>query len=65
MVDCPPEVVRLAIDLHENFVDVPPPAAGLHTLDAAFPDLGGKLRTKAMPPISNCLVADIDTSFVQ
>jgi len=56
--------MHLAIDLHEHLVEVPPPAAGLHTFNTALSDLGGKRRAKTMPPISNRLVADIDASFV-
>ena len=34
------------VDLHEHLVQVPPPVAGFHALDAALPDLGGEHRPK-------------------
>ena len=34
-------------------------------MNAVFPDLGGKQRTKTVPPIPYCLVADVDAPFEQ
>lgn len=65
MVDSPPQVVPLAIDLHENLVEMPTPAARFHTLDPAFPDLGGKHRAEAMPPEPDGFVAYVYTALVQ
>jgi len=39
VVDGAPEVVPLAIDLHEHLVEMPPPAARFHPLDTTFSDL--------------------------
>src|SRR6056297_590952 len=65
VVDGSPEVVPLAVDLYENLVEVPPPVAGLHAPDAPLTDLGGELRPKPVPPESNRLVTDLDTTLVQ
>lgn len=55
----------LSVDLHENLVQVPTPAARPHPLDAALSDLGGKKRPEPVPPKPHGLVADIDAAFVQ
>jgi hypothetical protein len=60
-----PQVVPLAVDLHEHLVQVPPPVAGLNALDAALPDFGGEDRAKAMPPKPDGLMADLDAALVQ
>ena len=33
--------------------------------NVAFPDLGGKQRTKAVPPVPHRFVGDVDTPFVE
>jgi len=38
MIYSPPKVVHLPVDLHEHLVQVPAPAAGLHTADPSLPD---------------------------
>jgi hypothetical protein len=62
----PPKVVRLAVNLHENFVQVPLPVRIrpqlLHPLP---PDFGSKHRAKSVPPKPNRLMADVDAAFVQ
>jgi hypothetical protein len=65
VVDGSPEVVPLAVDLHENLVKMPPPVARLHALDAALADLGGEDRAEAVPPEPDRLVADLDAALVQ
>lgn len=60
-----PEVVSLAVDLHEHLVEMPSPLARPHTLDPTFPDLGCEHRAEAMPPEPDRLVADVDPTFVQ
>src|SRR6056297_446378 len=65
VIDGAPEVVHLAVDLHEHLVEVPSPVAGLHALDAALADLGSEQRTEAMPPEPHRLVADLDTALMQ
>ena len=39
VIDGSPEIVPLAVDLHEHFGQMPSPMAGPHSLDAPFPDL--------------------------
>lgn len=65
MVDGAPQVVPLAIDLHEHLLQVPAPAAGAHALDAAFPDLRSEQRAEPVPPKPHRLVADVDAALVQ
>ena len=65
VIDGAPKVVPLAVDLHENLVEMPLPMARSQTLDPTLPDLRGEHRPEPMPPKSNCFVADIDTPFMQ
>ena len=65
MIYGPPEVVPLAIDLHEDLVEMPTPAARFHTLDPALSDLGGKHRSEATPPEPDSFVAYVYTGLVQ
>ena len=60
-----PEVVPLAIDLHEDLAEVPPPAARFHPLDPPFADLRGKHGPEHVPPVTDSFVADIDAALVQ
>ncbi len=66
MINSPPEVVPLAIHLHENLVYMPLPfrerAQLLNTLPS---DLSSKQRAKPVPPISDSFVAHVDASLVQ
>jgi len=34
LIDGPPQIVSLAVDLHEHLVEVPTPATRFHSLDA-------------------------------
>ena len=66
MIHGPPEAVSLAIDLHEDLVDVPLPLGVRPQLLNTFSsDLRGEHRTQAVPPVPHCLVAHIDPAFVQ
>ncbi len=65
MIDGPPKVVPLAVDLHENLVQMPAPATGFHAHNSAFSDLRGKHRAEPVPPISHRFMANIDAAFVQ
>ena len=58
----PPKVVPLAADLHDDFVQVPTPAAVYHAFDTTFRDLRGEDRAKPVPRKPNRLVADFDTA---
>jgi hypothetical protein len=65
VVDSAPQVVPLAVDLHENLVEMTLPMAGLHPFDLSPADLIREKRAKPMPPILDRLVAHIDTSLVK
>jgi hypothetical protein len=54
-----------SVDLHEDLVEVPLPADGLHSRDPAFPDLGGEHRAEPVPPVPDRFVTDFDTAFVE
>ena len=61
----PPKIMRLAIDLHENLIQVPLPVRVRMTIDPTFPKISSKQRSKPVPPKANCLVADLDAAFMQ
>ena len=65
MIDGPPELMLLTVDLDEHLVQMPPPSAGFHTLDPSLSDLGRKHRAEPVPPKSHSLMTDIDAAFVQ
>ncbi len=66
MVDRSPQVMGLAIDLHEAFVEVPAPLGHLaKLLRSTFLYFAGHHRTKAVPPETNRLVRDVDAAFVE
>src|SRR5271157_5717242 len=46
-----PEVAELAVDLHEDFIQMPLPLRiAAHMRDASLADLGGEHRAKPVPP---------------
>jgi hypothetical protein len=60
-----PKVLRRPVDLHIELVQVPlPMAMGAHGLDALAADLGGELRANPVPPVSHCLMADLDAPLM-
>ncbi len=65
MVDSPLKVVSLAVDLHENLVEMPSPSTGSQPLNPALPDLRSIHRAETEPPKLNRFMADFDTSLVQ
>ena len=65
MIDGPPKVVPLTVDLHEHLVQMPAPPAGFHARNPALSDLGREHRAEPMPPVSHRFMADIDAAFVQ
>ena len=66
MVDGAPEIVRLAVDLYEDLIQMPLILAkAAHPGDALFADLGGESRTESIPPVADCFVADVDPAFVK
>ncbi len=66
MIDGPPEVVSLAIHLHENLIHVPLPfGVCSQLLNTLSSDLRGKHRAKSVPPIPDSFVTHVDASLVQ
>ena len=60
-----PEVMRLAVDPHEHFVQVPAPGRIRPLMNASFPDLSGEHRTEPVPPQPHRLVTDVDATLEQ
>ncbi len=65
VIDGPPKIMPLPVDLHKHLVQMPAPPAGLHAGNSAFSYLGSDHRAKPMPPVSHRFMADIDAAFVQ
>ena len=66
MIHSPPKVVRLTVDLHENFVQVPLPVRiCTHPIDPISANFRGEHRTKRVPPEPNRFVADVDAALVE
>ena len=66
MIDGPPKVMLLTVDLHENLVHVPLPFRECaQLLDSLSAYLRSKHRTEAVPPIADGFVTDIDTTLVK
>ncbi len=66
MIDSPPKIVPLAIDLHENLVEV---SLAFRECTKLLDPFASNLRSKhwaePVPPESDGFVADIDPAFVQ
>lgn len=66
MVNCPPEVVRLTIDLHKHLVQMPLPVRiRSHPTNSVSSDLSREHWAKSVPPEPNCFMAYVDATFVQ
>jgi hypothetical protein len=66
MVDGAPEIKELAIDLHNDLVQMPAQLRiGSHLHDLPLSDLGGEYRPKPVPPKPDGLVADVDPTLGQ
>jgi hypothetical protein len=58
--------VRFAVNLHEDFVQMPLPIrTTAHLVATADPDPSSKYRAKSIPPVSHHFAADIDPTLVQ
>ncbi len=61
-----PEVMHLAVDLHVDLIEMPPPVPeAFHPADPLAPDIGSEHRAEPVPPQPHGLVADIDAAFEQ
>ena len=66
MVHGPPKGVCLAIDLHEDLVEMPTVLdTRAHAIDPYLADLGREHRAKTVPPEPNGLMADLYAAFVK
>src|SRR3984957_283338 len=64
MVDGAPEIKELAIDLHNDLVQMPAQLRiGSHLHDLPLSDLGVDYRPKPVPPKPDGLVADLDPTL--
>ena len=61
-----PKVVRLAVNLYKNLIQMPLPVrVCAHLLNPFSADLGCKHLSKSVPPEPDRLMADLDAAFVQ
>ena len=66
MIDGAPEVVALAANPNEDFIEMPAPMdEAAHRLNPLPADLAGEHRAEPVPPKPHRLAADVDTAFVQ
>jgi hypothetical protein len=57
--------MELAVDPHENLVDVPAPAAEIAGPHPPLADIASKQRAKTVPPKPHRLMADVDAPLMQ
>lgn len=61
LVDCPPQVMQLSIDLLVNLVEVPLPLVETsHPAHTLVPHIGCEQRFKPVSPVPHGLMADFD-----
>ena len=66
MIDGAPEIAELAVDLHEDLIQMPAPLRiAAHVRDASLADLRGEHWAKPIPPESDGLMADVDPALGQ
>ena len=66
VIDGPPEIVRLAVYLHENLVQMPLPLGpGTHLVGPLSPDFRGEHRAEAVPPEAHRFVAQINPALME
>ena len=66
VIDRPPEIMSLAVDLHEHLVEMPAPLGpGTQTFGAFPADFSGEHQPKPVPPETDGFVANIDAALVQ
>jgi hypothetical protein len=64
VIDCSPEIVHLAVDLHEDFVQVPSPmGVSAHPIDPLLADFGGEHWAETVPPEPDGFVANGDPAL--
>ena len=66
MIDRPPQVDHLAIQLHVHLVQMPPPLAkAAHSAHPLLADIAGEEWAESVPPEAYRLVADVDPPLEQ
>src|SRR5208337_702687 len=66
VIDSPPEIAELAVDLHKDLIQMPTPLGeAAHVRYPPLSDLGGEHRAKPVPPKSDSLMADVDPALGQ
>ena len=66
VINGPPQIMLLAVDLHKHLVEVPAPMSiGPHAINALPANLSGEHRPEAVPPEPHRLVAEIYPTFRQ
>ena len=66
MVDSSPEIVGLAIDLHEDLIEMPLPLGDLsHVAGSTHPDLAREHGPETINPEPYAFVANIDSALMQ
>ena len=63
VIDGPPKIIALAVDLHENLVDLPAPTAEASSPQPRLADIARAQRADAVPPKPHRLMADVDTAL--
>ncbi len=65
VIDRPPEIAELAVDLHKDLIQMPTPLGeAAHVRYSPLSDLGGEHRAKPVPK-SDSLMADVDPPLGQ
>ena len=66
VINGPPQIVLLAVDLHKHLVEVPAPMGiDPHAVNALPSDFSGEHRAKPVPPEAHGFVAEIDPTLGQ
>jgi hypothetical protein len=66
MIDRPPQVDHLAIQLHVHLVEMPAPVTEpSHPAHALATDISRKYGTEAIPPLPHRLVTNVDAALEQ
>ena len=66
VIDGPPQLVLLAVHLHDQFVEVPLPVLEpAHPTDPLAANVAGEERTEPVPPVAHGLMGNVDTSLEQ
>ena len=64
LVDRSPQVMTLAVDLHEHLVEMPfPLPEATHVVYPLPSDVGSKHRPEPVPPEPHCLVAEVNPAL--